>query len=77
MLILSRAVSQSIAIGDNITITVVNMTHGRVGIGIKAPKEIIIVRSELLERKDDISYRKWFVQETIVSRILRRFRKLT
>jgi carbon storage regulator CsrA len=54
MLILDRERNQSILIGDNITIRVLGFhndgsDHQSVKIGIEAPREIIIVRSELLE----------------------------
>lgn len=48
MLVLSRRVNQSIKINDNITIVVCRMDHNRVHIGIEAPREVRIVRTELL-----------------------------
>jgi carbon storage regulator len=47
MLVLSRKPGQKICIGAGITITVVDVSGNRVRIGIDAPKEIAIVRSEL------------------------------
>jgi carbon storage regulator len=49
MLVLSRKINQKIVIGDNITVTVVRLGGGRVGLGIEAPKEIKVLRSELRE----------------------------
>jgi len=49
MLVLSRKLNESIVIGDNITIKVVSMENGVVKLGIEAPKEISIIRSELIE----------------------------
>lgn len=49
MLVLSRNESQSIIIGDNITITIFAADRGQVRIGIDAPKEVSIVREELLK----------------------------
>lgn len=49
MLILTRQVGESIIINDNIRITVTRIQGGEVKIGIDAPDEINIVRSELLE----------------------------
>lgn len=50
MLVLSRKVDESIVIGDNIKITVVGMKHGTVRLGIDVPKEIPIVRTELIPK---------------------------
>ncbi len=47
MLVVSRKLNESIAIADNIEITVLEITKDKVKIGINAPKEIKIVRSEL------------------------------
>ena len=47
MLILTRKVGESIAIGDEIKITVVSTKGGQVRIGIDAPKTVAISRTEL------------------------------
>lgn len=52
MLILTRKVQEQIAIGDNILITLVKDGHGRVRIGVQAPKDTNIVRAELLSPED-------------------------
>ena len=49
MLVISRKVSESILIGDNIEIIVSEISGDRVKICINAPKEIPIVRKELVE----------------------------
>lgn len=49
MLILSRKEDESIVIGDNITVKIVSAEKGVVKIGIEAPKEVTILRSELVE----------------------------
>ena len=49
MLILQRKASESLVINDNIHITIQEITADRVKIAIDAPREISIVRSELLE----------------------------
>jgi carbon storage regulator len=53
MLILSRKPGESIVIGQAITVTVKKMKGNVVQLGIEAPKEVPIVRSELQERIRD------------------------
>ena len=52
MLVISRKVSESIIIGDNIEIILSEISGDRAKICISAPKEIPIVRKELLETRD-------------------------
>jgi len=47
MLVLSRRLDESLRIGSAIEITVVSISRGRVKLGIRAPEQIRIVRSEL------------------------------
>lgn len=49
MLVISRKVSESILIGDNIEIVISEISGDRAKICINAPKEIPIVRKELIE----------------------------
>lgn len=49
MLILQRKKSQSITIGDNIKITILDIGNEQIKIAIDAPREISIARSELIE----------------------------
>lgn len=48
MLILTRKKEESILIGENIEIVVVEIEDGKVKLGIKAPKDIEILRKEIL-----------------------------
>ena len=48
MLILTRKKEESILIGENIEIVVVDIDDGKVKLGIKAPKDIEILRKEIL-----------------------------
>lgn len=49
MLILSRKLNESIIINNNIVLTVVEISRGKVRIGIDAPQEIPVFRKELLD----------------------------
>ena len=49
MLVLARKLHESITIGE-IKITVVDIARGQIRIGIDAPKDVSIVRSELLDK---------------------------
>lgn len=48
MLVLSRKLNEAVLIGDNVEIVVVDIGHGKIRLGISAPKEIQIIRTELL-----------------------------
>ena len=51
MLVVTRKTDESLIISDNIEITVLEITKDKVKIGIKAPKEVSIIRSELKDAK--------------------------
>ena len=50
MLVLSRKEGEIIHIGENIHVRVVGIQGGRVKLGLEAPPEVPIRRSELAER---------------------------
>jgi carbon storage regulator len=50
MLVLTRKLGESIRIGDNIIIKVVDLDGRHVKIGIEAPKNIAVNREEIYER---------------------------
>jgi carbon storage regulator CsrA len=49
MLVLARKLDESIVIGDNIIVKIVSIENGVVKLGIDAPKEISIIRDELIQ----------------------------
>ena len=51
MLILQRRSGESLRIGDDIEITVVAIEGGKVRLAISAPKDVTILRSELLNAR--------------------------
>jgi carbon storage regulator CsrA len=48
MLVLTRKVHQSILIRDDIVVEVLGVDRGRVKIGVSAPRDVTILREELL-----------------------------
>jgi carbon storage regulator len=51
MLILTRKVDQGIVIQDNILVTVLRVDGDRVMIGISAPRDVTVLRQELLNQE--------------------------
>ena len=49
MLVLSRKPLQSIMIGPDIRITIVKVERNQVRIGIEAPRDVTILRDELID----------------------------
>ncbi len=47
MLILSRKTDQQIKIGENITITIIDIKGDQVKIGVEAPKDVKVFRQEV------------------------------
>lgn len=50
MLILTRRVSETINIGNDITVTVLGVKGNQVRIGVNAPKEVAVHREEITQR---------------------------
>ncbi|OWZ84850.1 carbon storage regulator CsrA [Natranaerobius trueperi] len=50
MLVLTRKANESIMLGDDIELTVVAIEGDRVKVGIKAPKDVEIYRSEVYQK---------------------------
>ncbi|WP_142414793.1 carbon storage regulator CsrA [Hathewaya massiliensis] len=49
MLVIKRKVGESLVIGENIEITVLASEGGAIKLGINAPKDLSILRSELID----------------------------
>jgi carbon storage regulator len=59
MLILTRRQAETLVIGDNVTVTVLEIQGGRVRLGVNAPRDIVVNREELCDktrRKDRMPY---------------------
>ena len=48
MLILGRKTGQKLVIGNNVVITIRRSAEGGVSVGIEAPRDVRVVRAELL-----------------------------
>lgn len=53
MLVLSRKTKEEIKIGEHITITVVRIGPNAVRLGVTAPKDVRVLREELVEDSND------------------------
>jgi carbon storage regulator len=53
MLVLSRRPNESIVIGDDIVLEIIRVRGDRIWLGITAPAEVRVLRSELKEGEDD------------------------
>lgn len=49
MLVITRKNDESLVIGDNIEITILEISNGKVKIGINAPNDIKIIRKEIID----------------------------
>lgn len=52
MLVVTRKTEESVIIADNIEVTILEVSKDRVKIGISAPKEVKIIRNELLDTQN-------------------------
>lgn len=53
MLVLTRRTNQSIVIGSDVTITIVEIRGEQVRLGIQAPRHVSVYRSEVLQQIRD------------------------
>lgn len=54
MLVLTRKVGEAIVIGDHIRILVVDIVGEKVRLGIAAPKEVIVDRQEIHDKRNHL-----------------------
>ena len=66
MLVLSRQRDESIMIGDNVVITVVDIRGDKVRLGIEAPRDIPVHRQEVYEaiQRENLKASKLNPEET-------------
>ena len=51
MLILTRRVGETILIGTDVEVTIVGLNGLQVRVGIKAPKDVIVDREEIAQKR--------------------------
>ena len=52
MLVITRRIGESVKIGDDITVYIMKQDGKQVKMGIEAPREVLILRSELNRNSD-------------------------
>ncbi len=57
MLVLTRTLMEKLYIGDDVCVTVVRLEGGQVRLGIDAPREVVVVRAELIDGREPLSRR--------------------
>lgn len=64
MLVLTRKKNEVIRIGNNVTITIVDIRENKVRVGIAAPKEVPVHREEVYQARNAELVKKRERQET-------------
>jgi carbon storage regulator len=75
MLVLSRRVGESVVIGDDVTITVLEVRGDVVRIGVDAPRHVKIHRAELLAELEASNQTAASPSETAVTSLAAALRK--
>ena len=69
MLVLTRKVEERVIIDGNIEITILGIRGNRVRLGVKAPRDVPILRGELARREQDSieppSHASWTISSTV------------
>lgn len=75
MLVLTRKLGESIRIGDNIVIKIVDLDGRHVKLGIEAPKNVTVNREEIYDRIQKENFEASTSKELNLENIARQFRK--
>lgn len=70
MLILQRKKGQSLTIGNEVTITISEISSDSVKLAINAPKDVLILRSELVEAAEENKAAAKTIRLQILSQLL-------
>ncbi|MDW8059376.1 MAG: carbon storage regulator CsrA [Thermomicrobium sp.] len=71
MLVLTRRPGEALVIGDGIRLVVLGVEGERVKLGIEAPREIAVVRAELLEAVEAANRQASRAPERVLERLKR------
>lgn len=69
MLVLSRRAGESVVLGEDITVTVLEVRGDVVRVGIDAPRSLKVHRAELLEQLEEENQRAASPSEDVVARL--------
>lgn len=58
MLVLTRQIGEKILIGDDIEIEILNIFKNQVRIGVVAPKDVLVDRLEVRQRREQSKYKQ-------------------
>lgn len=75
MLVLSRRVGESVVIGDDVTVTVLEVRSDGIRIGIDAPRSVAVHRAELLVELEESNQKAASPSEETVSSLADELRR--
>lgn len=75
MLVLSRRVGESVTIGEDVVITVLEVRGDVVRVGIDAPRSVAVHRTELLIQLEDSNQRAASPSEDAIASLTKAMRK--
>lgn len=75
MLILSRKEQENIQIADNIEIKIIQISKNGVKIGIEAPKNILILRGELVKEIKQSNFKASLIDEKSLVELSKKIKK--
>lgn len=75
MLVVTRKTDESLIISDNIEITVLDISKDRVKLGISAPRDVQIIRNELIAAQNANRESSEAVSKDAISALLSNLKK--
>ena len=72
MLVITRKLNESILVADNIEVTILEITKDKVRLGVEAPREVKIIRSELVLVKNSNEEASKAVSKEAIQALLKR-----
>lgn len=72
MLVLSRKTNETIQIGDNIEIRIIEVKGDTVRLGIEAPKSIDILRGELIQTISETNTEATQIDASVITQLFKK-----